>query len=461
MEKLYFTDRVMDFQLDDESILLINTISSAFDIIDSDTYERIEEMKKGYSNFDDKDELMQTLIKRGYVFEQKEKEQEFIRKYAEIHQKYIEKNLVRSFTICPTMGCNLRCTYCFEGDENLSNKKVMTEEQLTIILNYIDTCITAQTEIDTPKTSISLFGGEPLLPQNMPIVQKTLDFAKARDIEVRIVTNGTTIKYYSKLLKMYDNVIIQITLDGSKSIHDVRRIGVSGRGTFDLIESSIDLLIEMKIKTHLRTNINQDNIDSLSDLVQFIKEKKWVESGYVYPYVAPVLEYCDGSNNSMKESELYSRVLEIEPTLGSEDSIIKMVVSPCVNYLQSFFDSNNQMKPWKLNYCEATSGGNLVFSPDGNISTCLMLAGKGHHQIGSYDGESVKLDPNLEGMWKDRTILRIPQCKECKYGLICGGGCPIAAIDINQDIDCPVCSDIEDTMKAFVNTRKRQILQKV
>lgn len=129
MEKLYFTDRVMDFQLDDESILLINTISSAFDIIDSDTYERIEEMKKGYSNFDDKDELMQTLIKRGYVFEQKEKEQEFIRKYAEIHQKYIEKNLVRSFTICPTMGCNLRCTYCFEGDENLSNKKVMTEEQ--------------------------------------------------------------------------------------------------------------------------------------------------------------------------------------------------------------------------------------------------------------------------------------------------------------------------------------------
>lgn len=273
MEKLYFTDRVMDFQLDDESILLINTISSAFDIIDSETYGRIEEIKKGYSNFDDKDELMQTLIKRGYVFEQKEKEQEFIRKYADIHQKYIEKNLVRSFTICPTMGCNLRCTYCFEGDENLSNKKVMTEEQLTIILNYIDTCFNTQTETDTPKTSISLFGGEPLLPQNMPIVQKTLDFAKARDIEVRIVTNGTTIKYYSKLLKMYDNVIIQITLDGSKPIHDVRRIGVSGRGTFDLIESSVDLLTEMKIKTHLRTNINQDNIDSLSELIHLSRKR--------------------------------------------------------------------------------------------------------------------------------------------------------------------------------------------
>lgn len=180
------------------------------------------------------------------------------------------------------MGCNLRCTYCFEGDENLSNKKVMTEEQLTLILNYIDTCITAQTEIDTPKTSISLFGGEPLLPQNMPIVQKTLDFAKARDIEVRIVTNGTTIKYYSKLLKMYDNVIIQITLDGSKSIHDVRRIGVSGRGTFDLIESSIDLLTEMKIKTHLRTNINQDNIDSLSDLVHLSRKRNgWNQAMYI------------------------------------------------------------------------------------------------------------------------------------------------------------------------------------
>lgn len=125
--------------------MLINTVSSAFDIVDSKTYKNINLIKNGELIQDE--ELIKTLKERGYIFKDKNNEIELIEKYARIHQKLIEKNLVYSFTICPTMGCNLRCTYCFEGNNNLSSKTIMTDGQLKSIFRFIDKCL----DIDSNK----------------------------------------------------------------------------------------------------------------------------------------------------------------------------------------------------------------------------------------------------------------------------------------------------------------------
>lgn len=459
---MYFTNRVIDFKLDNDNILLVNTLSSAMDIVDMDTFETIKKMKNGREYSNDNNDLLNSLKQRGYAFNDESEETLYIEKFSRIHENAVQKNMVKNFTICPTMGCNLRCVYCFEGEGNHCNYNVLTEGQLNTILKYIGSCVeNDENPVNSVRAVISLYGGEPLLPANRLIVEKTLKFAEEKNIEVRIITNGTTINLYSDLLKKYNNVIIQITLDGDKEVHDTRRITANQKGTFDKIVSSIDQLVSLGIKTHLRTNINQDNIDSLPGLIAFIKEKEWVQTGLVYPYVAPVLDYCDGEDNSMSESELYMKVLKIEPDLGSERSTIKMIMSPCINYLHTFFNPESKMKPWKLSYCEATSGSNIVFSPDGNISTCLMLAGKCKHQIGTFNETEVCIDENYNDIWIRRNIFRIPKCQRCKYGLICGGGCPMAALNINGDIDCPVCSDIEDTIKVFIDTKKDEILQRL
>lgn len=129
--------------------------------------------------------------------------------------------------------------------------------------------------------------------------------------------------------------------------------------------------------------------------------------------------------------------------------------------LAQIFDTEQKFKPWKISYCEATSGCNFIFSPYGDITTCLMLAGNSVHQIGYFDERSVKINPVLDERWSNRTVLRISKCSECKFALICGGGCPVASIDINEDIDCPVCSDIENTIIAFVEHNKQKILQRI
>lgn len=455
---MYITKRILDFELDKKNVLLINTISSAIDIVDMETYSQINKMRsEGEMN---NESLLKNLIQRGYVFESEVDEKKQIAKYAKIQLEAAKKNFIRNYIICPTMGCNLRCVYCFEGNDNHCNNKIMSTKQLNTVFKYIENDIKgANTKLINENVSISLYGGEPLLPINEDIIISTLAFAFEKDIEVRIITNGTTISRYLSLLKKYPNTIIQITLDGNKEIHDKRRITANKKGTFDNIVDNIDMLIEAGIKVHLRTNVDMENISSIPNLIQFIKDKKWVESGFVLPYVAPVFDYCDGINNSMEESNLYNEILKIAPDLGSDSAVIKKVSSPCLNFLQSFFNQSNKVKPWKISYCEATSGGNLVFSPDGNIATCLMLAGKEKNQIGKFNDEQVTIDQDKAEEWTSRDIMHIEKCKDCKYALICGGGCPIAALDINKDINCPVCSDIEATIRAFINSKKDELLK--
>lgn len=459
ISRMYITKRCIDIPIDEKNTLLINTISSAIDIVDSPTRSLIKKIEQK-QECDDL-ELTAVLKERGYIFLNEADEEAFIKKYATLHDKAMSHNFVRNYTICPTMGCNLRCIYCFEGEGNHRNNKKMPETYLQTILKYIRKEIGDAKKVGAKTNAvISLYGGEPLLPSNKDIIEYTLRFAKENGVEVRIITNGTTIQHFLDIFKEYSNLItVQITLDGDRDIHDKRRVKVNQEGTFNEIVSNIDTLIQLGIKTHLRTNVNRDNISSISNLIKFIKEKKWVETGIVYPYVAPVLDYCDGTDNSMKESELYRKILELEPDMGSQESIIKMVSSPCINFLNAFFNSGQSVKPWKLNYCEATSGNNLVFSPDGNISTCLMLAGKGQHQIGRFDEHGVQFYKEEVKKWSERNILRIPKCRKCKYGLICGGGCSIAALDINNDIDCSVCSDIEETIKVFVESKKKTLFQ--
>lgn len=90
-----------------------------------------------------------------------------------------------------------------------------------------------------------------------------------------------------------------------------------------------------------------------------------------------------------------------------------------------------------------------------------MLAGKGKNQIGHFDETGVTLIQEQVKQWNTRDIMHLPKCKECKFGLICGGGCPVASLDIYSDINCPVCSDIENTMKVFVESKKNEILKRL
>jgi len=459
------TKYILMYPLDEEKSLAINSLTSAMDIIDKKTRTKIENKQGGIKNIEleEDEELYQQLKNRGYLFEDEHMEQETINRYRMVNLELTTRKLNTNFTICPTMGCNLRCTYCFESNEQHVNYNLMTDDQLDGIFKYISETLESTKEDririigDVPAT-INVFGGEPLLKTNFHVISRILEYANANKMVVKIITNGTTIQPYLELFKQYANLLyLQITVDGDKQVHDVRRIRANGTGSFDQICRNINRVLMLDIMIALRINVDKANIKSLRELEAVIKANEWDKNPKFYPYASPVLDFCGVGEDILAEHELLDTLLT-ERLYGCEEGFIKGIVSPSIGYLSIFFNSRNKMKPWKLDYCEATSGSNFGFSPDGNITTCLTYAGKGKHTIGTFDKDGVRLNVEDTKRWLERSIFRIEKCQDCKYAFLCGGGCAVAAIENNQDIDDAVCSDIANTIERYVFHMKHVLL---
>ncbi len=138
-----------------------------------------------------------------------------------------------------TQQCNLRCEYCVYsgGYENRhhSNGKMSLETAI----KAIDFLISHSGEAN--RLSIGFYGGEPLL--EFPLVKQAMEYAMKRatkKLTFSVTTNGTLltdemISYFEK-----NNVVLLISLDGPKEIHDRNRKFAGGEsGTFDRIMNNL------------------------------------------------------------------------------------------------------------------------------------------------------------------------------------------------------------------------------
>ncbi len=472
----YFTKYVCFYKLDEKNTLLLNTITSAMDIVDNHTYGKIQQMIQSGDNItSDSDELLYKKLKsRGYIFENVKEEKEQIDKLVSISKRIADTKIPYRFVICPTMGCNLRCTYCFESEEQHERFNLLSDSQLNVIFNYIQECYVQYakqhnfTQLSNKRKQpfISLFGGEPLLKCNFHIVEKVLDFAHQIKMPVAIVTNATTIDSdYCALLKTHkdDIMAIQITMDGNKSVHDKRRIRADGSGTFESICNGVNTILDIGIKVNLRINVDAENINNLGELKQVFEKQGWLHNPLFFPYASPVkcYDHSKKSCNIMTESDMLDILIK-NNWYGTENSFLSTLLAPVYSITTNFFTiPGDHIKPWKQTYCEGTSGSQYCFTPDGNISTCLTCVGNPKYRIGTFDETGVKIDKHRLDMWTRRNCFETPKCRTCKFVFLCGGGCPVESLENNNDINCPECDDIKRTLEVFVEHSRNKLLEAV
>ena len=471
----YFTKYVCFYKLDNNNTLLLNTLTSAMDIVDNSTYDKIQQMikEKDQITYYRDDDLYKSLKSRGYIFDSQSEEKEHINRMIRMIERTKSAIEPNEFVICPTVGCNLRCTYCFESDAQHKCFSLMSDEQLNTIFNYIKGYVAKYNEQKNSEKSVNkklpnilLYGGEPLLKNNFHIVKKVLDFARQTKILVSIITNATTIDdACCKLLNEYKNEIpsIQVTMDGNKSIHDKRRIRADGSGTFESICGGINSILEIGIKVSLRINVDAENIENLSELKEVFEKQGWLSNPLFSPYASPV-QWHDCKErpcNFMTPSNILNGLME-KGFYGKEDSFLKTVLSPVYSITTSFFNTpGDKPNPWKPIYCEGMSGAQYCFTPDGNVATCLSCVGNYDYRIGTFDGNGVHIDEDRLKAWTDRDRFKIEKCKNCKFVFLCGGGCPLDALKTNHDINKPICDDIENTIKVYVGHIKDKLLKSV
>ncbi len=329
------------------------------------------------------------LYKLGFVVEDEEDLAQYKYLYYGQMFSFNEINLV----IATSLGCNLRCPYCFEGD----NKRHQSIDDGTIesILKYL------RKHREKP-ISITWFGGEPMLAHKA--IAKISDSLNAESIPFTssIITNGTILpdSFLSKI-DSYQIKSVQITFDGLQASHDAKRFFKNGAGTYNVILENVGRLLNgCHAEIVLKMNVDSANIEEFHKLKRFLENRfsEHINSGRI----------IITSNYIRKKTDFKG-------------------IEKCINCVEYFdFELKNGKKmamPPLVGPCPLRGRGYFVIGPDGAIYKCMEHLGELEHAIGNINNFSFSIRKESVSCFKHMPF-DDPVCRECEILPICGGGCP-------------------------------------
>lgn len=251
MENLRTSSYMIPVKLEKEEdkYMLIHGYTGAIDIVTENLLEKIKSIAKGH---DFSDNMLQQLIKRGYITTKtQEEEYAYVARVAKaIHKR--KQILNTSFTWVVTYNCNFRCPYCFENREmkDSQHSNTLTIEEVNSIYRAMEQI---QPHKELRSSILTLYGGEPLLAENKEIVNYIVEEGVKRGYKFNAITNGYELEHYLDLLSPTKICKLQITIDGPKAIHDTRRIHYKDHGTFDKIIHNISMALKKNINLNSAT----------------------------------------------------------------------------------------------------------------------------------------------------------------------------------------------------------------
>ncbi|NYB72800.1 radical SAM protein [Sedimentibacter hydroxybenzoicus DSM 7310] len=432
---MILTSKMSSITLNDNEIIIVNLLSGAVNILNNEIYQELNDLQKLRNDYP---EVFQELVNDKFLFENNIEEQKyFVDLISSINELDIHE--APNFVILPTYDCNLHCVYCYESTTVQRNIKDMSEEQAEAVKRFIEY---KAKNYDSSQIRITLMGGEPLLIRNKQIIEDFLNWANILKYKVDIVTNGTTIHQYEDILKRYDISSLQITVDGPKNINDKRRISIDEKGSFDNIIEGIDLAIKNKIKTYIRVNIDVQNISHLKDLAKFLINRYGSENKYLRPYLYVISDGgCLGDNYCIPEVEAVKKIIDLSK--NNECMDIYDLVFHGSNFIKGVLNSDDYFP--QNRFCAANKK-QYVLGAEGNIYKCWFGVGEQKFALGTYYPD-IQINESIEKLWEKRCVENIPRCYNCKFSLICGGGCNNKAMSANLSIMTPNCADFDSLLK--------------
>ena len=411
---------------DSDEYFVVNSLSGQADILDQKTYELLNKVSEDNPE----------LIENGYIIDLVQEKRLFRDKYLKFLDDR-EKDEVQIFFVT-NYSCNFDCSYCYQaGYEN--QPQVLTREVIDAFFDYVGK------EFAGRRKYITLFGGEPFLsaPKHRDNIEYIIQKAASLNLEVAAVTNGYNLQEYMEILKAGKIREIQVTLDGTRDMHNQRRFLKGGDATFDRIVAGVDELLANNIPVNMRMVVDRQNIQNLPDLAQFAIDKGWTAS--------PIFKTQLGRNYELHECQanqqkLYSRLNLYEDlyTLLKTYPHIAEFHKPAFSISKFLFEQGEMPEPL-FDACTGTKT-EWAFDFTGNVYACTATVGKQGESLGTFYPEVKKYTEAVEE-WQERDILSIPKCRDCNLSLICGGGCASMAKNYNGSLQSHDCRPVTELLE--------------
>jgi radical SAM protein with 4Fe4S-binding SPASM domain len=293
-----------------------------------------------------------------------------------------------------TEACNLNCGYCIRGKKN----------SLFIKLEDYVYCFQKNNFTDD---QILLTGGEPMLhPQFIEILKFTLNRAKC----VAVNTNGT-INKFDKL--PYDQRLhIQISLDGTKDVHDMIR----SAGSFEQTWNNIKIVDNQGINYNISTVVNATNFAFLGDLIPYLHSLTNMQ----YWKVEPQLPFGCGKTEQCIGRQQWNELVDYL----IENSPFKLKIKKLFDFSLIKNISEDMLQDYGkrcLHNC-GTCKKKVYIYPDLSVYPCTCLKNYKLGNLGNADLITI-LEGDQAKKFSKYEVLPESACVKCKYLPICNGGC--------------------------------------
>ena len=308
-------------------------------------------------------------------------------------------------TICPTMGCNFDCPYCFEKHTPGRMSREIQDQVIRLAERMLDAS-------RARRLFVMWFGGEPLLAPDIirDLSERLIALAREKkaDYAAGIVTNGYLLtEENAQLLQNAQVMWAQVTLDGMQSRHDQTRCLAGGRPTFDRIIKNLRE-VSIPFPVIIRQNVHEGNREDMLPLAKLILRLK-EESGNHLGYYPHAVFDSDAAEERGRQVSLLC---------GSGAGDLGL------------FQGTIDFQQGQGLFCGAGNLWTIGIDDQGRLNKCWEDSGNGAHSF----GDAAHWDPlrPLETAAHPENLIRYlnaghledPECRDCVWLPRCRGGCP-------------------------------------
>ena len=319
-------------------------------------------------------------------------------------------------TINPTINCNFRCWYCYE--KHISKSK-MNNNVLNNTLLFMDKTASQQ---NLKTFNLNFFGGEPLLYYHdvvLPIMEHYNRLLKRNSLEgfIGFTTNGYLIDD-KMIVSFKENRVdsFQITLDGFGKEHDKTRHLYGGKGSFDKIVENIIKLLQCGFHVILRLNYTRNNVADMQRIVPLFDSLSVEEKQKLSVNFQQVWQDKDSAEGEIRKHN------EVDSCMALFDD--------------AGIHTSHNVHDYIWNSCYADKKNQLVINYNGYIYKCTARDFNDVNKVGILsDGGTVDWEREKIDRWSNIRFTN-PECRKCRIGAICAGGCTQRHIELSGQNVC-------------------------
>lgn len=325
-----------------------------------------------------------------------------------------------SLLIKPASGsCNMRCRYCFYADET-ENRSVPLMGRMS--LETMGTLVDKALAYSEGDCAFAFQGGEPTLA-GLPFFQALTDRVSrhhaAGQVRYSIQTNGYDLNEDWARWFAEHQVLVGVSLDGPKEIHDRYRLDHMGRGTFSRVMASLRLLEKYGVEYNILTVVSAANARRARKVYSFFQKHGFRYQQYI-ECLDPIGEEWGGREFSLAPEQYEVFLKDLFDAWYQDMQAGRYVYN---RYFENLLMLLDGQQPESCNL-RGVCAHQWVVEADGSVYPCDFYA-LDQWRLGNIQEDSFETmgERRHTSGFIQLSQLLPEECRTCRWLPLCRNGC--------------------------------------